>query len=91
MRRIRSYAARRCNPRLPHLPWAGEKAAIRHLMAADPEFLGHIRACLAEQDRAWKVAFIESPVARALAPAGPLWQAGAGVYVPGTYEVSGTF
>ena len=59
-----------------HRPWAGEKAAIRHLMAHDPAFLANFRACLGETDRAKRMTLFESLVKEALAPIGPLWQPG---------------
>lgn len=70
-----------------HVPWEGEKTAIRYLMAHDPDFLASFRACLAEQDRVRKVARFESLVERALAPAGTLWRPGiTGVHLADTTE-----
>ena len=66
----------KCYFQARHLTWQGEKKAIHHLMAADPEFLAQFRACLAEPDRGWKITLFESLVEHALAPVGPLWQPG---------------
>jgi len=53
-----------------HLPWQGEKAAIRHLQQHDPEFLALLRECLAAVDRAHKLDLYEQLVSYTLAPVG---------------------
>jgi hypothetical protein len=59
-----------------HLAWEGEKAALRYLQAHDPDFLMLLRACLAATMREHKLASFEKLVARAIAPAGHIWQPG---------------
>ena len=59
-----------------HLAWEGEKAAIRYLQSADPAFLDLLHACIAQTDRAQKLALYEQLVAQALAPVGTLWTHG---------------
>ncbi len=58
------------------LPWRGEKEAIRHWTAHDPAYLTLFRSCLAETDRARKVAHYEELARRTLVPVGELWAAG---------------
>lgn len=58
------------------LPWRGEKEAIKYWTAHDPAYLADFRACLAETDRARKVASYEELAQRTLAPVGMLWQRG---------------
>jgi predicted nucleotidyltransferase len=58
------------------LPWGGEKAAIRHWAAGDPDFLARFRACLAEPDRRRKAERYEELARLAFAPVGPLWEVG---------------
>lgn len=59
--------------RLRGLAWRGEKAAIRHLVEHDPGYLQRFRRCLAETDRASKVAQYAALAAETLAPLGGLW------------------
>lgn len=66
-----------------HLPWRGEKPAIRYLAANDPDFLALLRRCLAETDRHGKFAWYEELARLALAPVGRLWEAGTALVVPG--------
>lgn len=56
-----------------HLPWQGEKAAIRYLQDHDPGFLAGLRDCIAWTDRKQKLRTYEQLVEDALAPAGGLW------------------
>lgn len=65
------------------LPWRGEKEAIRYLTTADPAFLARYRRCLAEPDRASKVAQYADLADLALAPVGGPPPAGAVVVAPG--------
>jgi hypothetical protein len=58
------------------LPWRGEKAAIRHWAANDPDYLARFRACLAEPDRRRKAERYEELARLAFAPVGPLWEVG---------------
>lgn len=58
------------------LPWRGEKEAIRYWMASDPAYLAQFRECLAETDRARKVARYEELARVTLAPVGALWERG---------------
>lgn len=59
--------------RLRGSAWRGEKAAIRHLAEHDPGYLQRFRRCLAETDRASKVAQYAALAAETLAPLGGLW------------------
>lgn len=59
-----------------HLPWEGEKAAIRYLQQHDAAFLALLRECLAASDRARKLQLFEQLVAESLSPAGGLWAVG---------------
>ena len=65
------------------VPWRGEKAAIRYWREHDVDFLDRFRACLAERDRASKVACYEELAHRALAPMGGPWLAGTTTVAPG--------
>ena len=58
------------------LEWSGDKEAIRYLQRNDAAFLDQFQTCLAATDRADKVARYEKLAARALEPAGGLWEAG---------------
>lgn len=60
--------------RIRRLPWRGEKAALLHLQAHDPEFLALWTRCLAETDRAYKFTLYEKLISHTLAPVGDLWQ-----------------
>jgi hypothetical protein len=62
--------------RLRHLPWEGEKAAMRHLQQHDPAYLGLLRECLAATERARKVQLFEQLVIETLRPLGQAWQPG---------------
>jgi predicted nucleotidyltransferase len=62
--------------RIRHLPWEGEKAAIRYLQQQDANYLALLRECLAAADRAGKVQLYEKLVAATLAPIGGVWQPG---------------
>lgn len=53
----------------------GEKNAIRHLLAHDPDFLSKYRQFIQETDRNAKFARYEEVAAHALAPFGGLWAA----------------
>ena len=53
--------------------WDGEKAAIRHLAAHDPDFLARFNECVAETDQMCKVQLYERLAAEAIAPVGGLW------------------
>lgn len=59
-----------------HLPWQGEKAALRHLEEHDPDYLALLRECLGADDRGRKVELYERLVSYAIAPTGPLWTPG---------------
>jgi predicted nucleotidyltransferase len=59
------------------IPWRGEKQLIRHLTQHDQAFLDLFRRCIAETDRARKVALYAQAAALALEPVGGLWASGA--------------
>jgi hypothetical protein len=59
-----------------HLPWQGEKAAVRYWKQHDPDYLALLRECLATVDRALKLQLYEALVAQALGPVGDLWKPG---------------
>jgi predicted nucleotidyltransferase len=59
------------------LAWQGERAAIRHWAANDPDFLERFRAALAERDRRRRVELYEELARDAVAPIGELWPVGA--------------
>jgi predicted nucleotidyltransferase len=58
---------------LRHLPWEGEKAAVRHLMAHDAGYLERLLAFTREDDLARKFALYEELAALTLAPVGEVW------------------
>jgi protein associated with RNAse G/E len=60
---------------LRHLPWRGEKAAIRYWESHDPEFKTLFLGCLAEQNLEHKFELYEEVVRRAVAPVGEPWRA----------------
>lgn len=66
------------------LSWRGEKAAILHWTAHDPTYLAMFRSCLAETDRARKVAEYETLARLTLAPVGELWSRGTAMVGAGT-------
>lgn len=55
------------------VPWQGEKEAIRYLMSHDPAYLEVFQHCVAETNRARKVALYEKVAALTLTPLGALW------------------
>ncbi len=55
------------------LPWEGEKAAVRYLMANDPAYLALFQKFIAETDRARKFQRYEEVAALTIAPVGALW------------------
>lgn len=59
-----------------HLPWRGEKAAVRYWREHDPDYLALLRQCLAEGDRRRKAKLYETLAQRTLAPVGGLWERG---------------
>jgi hypothetical protein len=59
-----------------HLPWQGEKAAIRHLQSHDPEYLALLRDCIAATDRTHKLSLYEALTVRTISPSGTLWTTG---------------
>lgn len=59
-----------------HLPWQGEKAAIRYWQQHDPYYLALLRECLAATIRANKLQLYEALVVQALSPIGDLWKPG---------------
>ena len=62
--------------KLHGLPSHGEKSALRHLQAHDPEFLDLFRRCIAEANREQKFALYQQLAALALDHAGGLWPDG---------------
>lgn len=64
------------------IAWEGEKVAIRHLAAHDPEFLRTLERCLACVDRGEKIALFEQLFARAIAPEGEVWGSGYAAIMP---------
>lgn len=58
------------------LRWEGDKAAVRHLMAHDPGYLGLLTRFLDEPDRGKKRELYERLAALTVAPIGELWQEG---------------
>jgi hypothetical protein len=62
--------------RFRNLLWQGEKHAIRHLAANDPEFLGLFNQCMAEIDLQRKMMLYEQLAEQATAPLGGLWPDG---------------
>ena len=65
------------------LPWRGEKESVRYLTREDPDFLDRYRRCLAETDRASKVAQYAELADLALAPVGGPPPEGVVVVAPG--------
>jgi hypothetical protein len=61
------------------IPWRGEKAAVRHWAARDPEFLSLLRRCFATTDRREKAALYAMLARRALEPTGGLRGRGADI------------
>lgn len=59
-----------------HLPWRGEKAAIRYWADHDPGFLRLLRRYFAESDRHHRVALYEELARLTLAPLADLWGIG---------------
>jgi hypothetical protein len=59
--------------RARRLRWEGDKAAVRHLMAHDPDYFALLQALLTEADPDRKLAHYEALAAATLAPLGPLW------------------
>ena len=66
-----------------HLPWRGEKAAVRYWTEHDQGFLDVLRQCLGAPDRRHKTALYEELAQRALAPVGGLWESGATITATG--------
>jgi predicted nucleotidyltransferase len=62
--------------RLRHLPWEGEKAALRYFQQHDPAYLRLLRDCLAAAERPRKLALFEQLVTETLRPVGQTWQPG---------------
>ncbi len=58
-----------------HIPWRGEKAAIRYVEQHDPVFLKTFRQMLAENEQTRKMALYEQVAASVLDPVGGLWNA----------------
>lgn len=58
------------------LLWEGEKAAVRHLQAHDPDYLALFTRCLSETDRIRKFRHYERLVDLALVPIGDPWRSG---------------
>jgi hypothetical protein len=61
---------------LRELPWQGDKAAMKHLAAQDPEFLDLLRRLLTAPERHQKVERYRALVTRALEPFGEIWRHG---------------
>jgi hypothetical protein len=59
-----------------NIPWEGEKAAVRYLMAHDPAYLELFRRLIAEPDRARRFELYEELASLTVAPVGELWQEG---------------
>lgn len=59
--------------KLRHLPWRGEKSAIRYWDTNDPEFKQEFLHCLEETELSRKFAAYERLVRLALAPIGEPW------------------
>ncbi len=59
-----------------HLPWQGEKAAIRYLQSHEADYLILLRECIATTDRVRKLSLYEQLIVRALAPVGEIWTPG---------------
>jgi hypothetical protein len=59
-----------------HLPWQGEKEAIRYLQDHDPGYLALFRECIAAVDRARRLNLYEQLVVHTLAPVGKPWTPG---------------
>jgi hypothetical protein len=59
--------------RIRKLPWEGDKAAIRYLMAHDPSYFGLLQQFLRESDPHAKLAIYERIAAATLAPIGDRW------------------
>jgi hypothetical protein len=66
--------------RLRGLDWSGEKAAVRHLAANDPEYLEALGACLQEVDLERRMALYEALAQRTLRPFGGLWNPGQTIF-----------
>lgn len=62
--------------RVRHIPWHGDKEAVRYLLDRDPVYLHLFRQCIAESNLDHKVRLYERLAEMALAPAGPLWGEG---------------
>lgn len=62
---------------LRHLPWHGEKAAVRYWQEHDPDYLALLQHYLAEGDRPRKAKLYEELAQWTLAPVGGLWERGA--------------
>lgn len=59
-----------------HLPWRGEKTAVRYWQEHDPDYLALLNPYLAEGDRRRKAKLYEDLARRTLAPVGGLWDQG---------------
>ncbi len=57
-----------------HIPWEGEKAALRYLAAHDSDYLALLRSCLRATERHHQLVSYEQLVQQTLAPIGELWQ-----------------
>ena len=60
-----------------HLPWRGEKTAVRYWQEHDPDYLALLQDYLAEGDRRRKAELYEDLAQRTLAPVDGLWERGA--------------
>lgn len=61
---------------LRRIVWEGEKAAVRYLLAHDPDYLEQLREFIAERDLARKFALYEALAALTVAPVGAVWPEG---------------
>jgi predicted nucleotidyltransferase len=77
--------------RIRKLPWEGDKAAVRYLIAHDPEYFAMLQQCLREPDPHRKFAAYEQLAAATLTPIGDLWSGEPTVLwndmVPATWEI----
>jgi len=58
------------------IQWAGEKAAVRYLLAHDPPYWELLKQFMRETDRERKLALYEELAALTVAPVGDLWAEG---------------
>ncbi len=62
--------------RLNGIHWRGEKAALRYLQEHNADYFNLVRRCIAEVNRAQRIALCEQLIERTLTGVGGLWPAG---------------